>query len=440
MLTRIYGTAFATQKELDDYLRQREEAGKRDHRKIGKDLELFTFAEEVGPGLPLWLPKGSIIREELERWGKETERLWGYQRVHTPFLAKKDLFVLSGHIPYFEEEMYKVTVPGEKEREYFIRPMNCPFHHLIYKSKTRSYRELPLKLAEYGTVARYEESGVLNGILRPRLFCQNDAHIYCTEEQTVDVFVEIINLHKYYYDHLGLKDYYIVLALRDPKKKDKYHGEEILWEKSKELSLQAMDKAGIKYKIENEGAAHYGPKMDFKIKSSIGVEYGISTNQIDLYMPRKFDLKYIDKGGQEQLVVVQHRAPLGSSERFVGFLIEHFAGAFPVWLSPVQAVVIPISDKHLEYAKGVVDTLKRCNLSEGCTFRIELDERNETISSRIRDAEMNKIPYMLIVGDKEVRNATVSLRRRSTKEAISMTTEEFSQLLTDKITNRALDL
>lgn len=420
MLTRIYGTCWPSQKELDDYLNMLEEAKKRDHRKLGKELDLFTFAEEIGPGLPLWLPKGTIIKDELEKWGKETENKWGYQRVSTPFLTKRELFVMSGHVPYFEDEMYKVQVPGEhQEDSYFVRPMNCPFHHMIYKSKTRSYRDLPLKLAEYGTVARYENAGAINGILRPRLFCQNDAHIYCAEEQAVDVFVEIINLHKYYYDTLGLKDYYIVLALRDPNKKDKYHGEEELWQKSELLSREAMDKAGIKYVVQNEGAAHYGPKMDFKIKSAIGTEYGISTNQIDLFMPRRFDLKYTDADGKEKYVVVQHRAPLGSSERFVGFLIEHYAGAFPLWLAPVQAIILPISDKHLEYAQKVVNQLKEANI------RVELNDKNEPLNARIRDAEMQKIPYILVVGDREAESGSVSIRHRGDKENVTKPIAEF---------------
>jgi len=408
MLTRIYGTCWPTQKELDNYLNFLEETKKRDHRKLGKDLGIFTFADEIGPGLPLWLPKGTIIKEELEKWGKETEAKFGYQRVSTPFLTKRDLFVTSGHVPYFEDEMYKVTVPGEnKDEQYYVKPMNCPFHHMIFKSQTRSYRELPLKLAEYGTVARYENAGALNGILRPRLFVQNDAHVYCTEEQAVDVFVEIINLHKYYYDTLGLKDYHIVLGLRDPAKKDKYHGEEELWEKSESLSRKAMDKAGIKYVVENEGAAHYGPKMDFKIKSAIGTEYGISTNQIDLYMPRRFDLKYIDRDGQEKYVIVQHRAPLGSSERFVGFLLEHFAGNLPTWLTPVQVKVLPITDKHLEYAQNIHQKLIEAGI------RSELDARNEPLTARIRDAQLEKVSYMLIMGDKEIASNTVTERARS---------------------------
>lgn len=431
MLTRIYGTVFPTQKELADHLSYLEEAKRRDHRKIGKDLELFAFAEEIGPGLPLWLPKGTIIKDELENWGKATEKKWGYQRVSTPFLTKRELFVMSAHVPYFEDEMYKVQVPGEnQEEQYFIKPMNCPFHHMIFKNRTRSYKELPLRLAEYGTVARYENSGALNGILRPRLFCQNDAHVYCTEDQAVDVFVEIINLHKYYYDTLGLKDYYIVLALRDPAKKDKYHGEEELWQKAEQLSIQAMDKAGIKYIIQNEGAAHYGPKMDFKIKSAIGTEYGISTNQIDLFMPRRFDLKYTDKDGKEKYVVVQHRAPLGSSERFVGFLLEHFAGNPPTWLNPVQVKVLPISEKHLDYSRSIWQKLIDTNI------RAELDDSNETLQAKIRNAQLEKSSYMLIIGDKEVASNTVTQRARNGNAAGPFPIETFISAITTEIAHR----
>lgn len=434
MLTRIYGTAFDSQKALDKHLELLEEAKHRDHRKIGKELELFTFSDEIGPGLPLWMPKGTVIKEELEKWGKETEDKWGYQRVSTPFMAKRKLFETSSHIPYFEDEMYKVTVPGDEEEEYFLRPMNCPFHHKIYASRPRSYRELPLKLAEYGTVARYENRGALNGILRPRVFCQNDAHIYCTQEQAIDTFVEVVDLHRYYYDKLGLKDHYIVLELRDPEKMGKYHGNEEMWELAEKLSREAMEKAGVEYKVVNEGAAHYGPKMDFKIKSAIGTEYGISTNQIDLYMPERFDLTYIDKDGQEKPVIVQHRSPLGSSERFVGFLIEHFAGAFPVWLSPVQAVVIPISDKQLDYAQKVQKTLKEKGL------RVEVDDRSETMQAKIRDAQVQKVPYMLVVGGREEEKDQVSVRLRTGEDLKAKDLAEVAEKLTNIYLTKSLNL
>ena len=434
MLTRIYGTAFDSKEKLEKHLEQLKEIKKRDHRKIGKDLRLFMSSEEIGPGLPLWLPNGMIIREELEKWGKETELKWGYKRVSTPFMTKRKLLEISGHIPYFEDEMYKVSVPGDKDAEYFIKPMNCPFHHIIYKSKPRSYRELPLKLAEYGTVARYENRGALNGILRPRLFCQNDAHVYCSEEQAVDVFVEIIDLHRYYYDSLGLKNYYISLCLRDPTNKDKYHGDAEMWKKSEELSRQAMDKAKIDYTVENEGAAHYGPKMDFKIKSAIGTEYGISTNQIDLYMPKRFGLTYIGKDGKEKPVIVQHRAPLGSSERFVGVLIEHFAGEFPVWLSPQQIVIIPVSDKYIEYANKIAKKL----LDSG--LRIGVNRKDESLGLKIRNAQISKTPYMFIVGEKEEKANSVSVRLRNGKDLGIKKTDEVAEKITQVYLTKKLEL
>lgn len=434
MLTRIYATAFSNQKDLDEYLLKLEEIKKRDHRVLNKTLDLFILSEEVGPGLPLWLPNGTIIKEELEKWGKETEEKWGYKRVCTPFMTKKTLFEISGHVPYFEDEMYKVEVPGEGEDEYFIKPMNCPFHHMIYKSKPRSYKELPLRLAEYGTVARYENRGSINGILRPRIFVQNDAHVYCTEEQAVDVFVEIIDLHKYYYDILGLKDYYIILGLRDPSKKDKYHGDEEMWQKAEKLSREAMKKAGIEFKVEDEGAAHYGPKMDLKIRSAIGNEYAISTNQIDLFMPQRFNLTYTDAEGKEKFVIVQHRAPLGSSERFVGFLTEHFAGNFPVWLSPLQVKIIPIGEKHTEYAKEIESMLKAKHI------RTEVDLRNDTMQSKIRDAQVTKVPYMLVLGDREAQSDTVSLRLRTNENIGAVKKEEFLARIEEIYLTKSLKL
>lgn len=434
MLTRIYATAFNDKKDLDEHLARLEEIKKSDHRVIGKALELFISSEEVGPGLPLWLPNGTVIKEELEKWGKETEDKWGYKRVSTPFMTKRALFEISGHVPYFENEMYKVQVPGEDKEEYYIKPMNCPFHHMIYKSKIRSYKDLPLRLAEYGTVARYEDRGSINGILRSRAFVQNDAHVYCTEEQAVDVFVEILNLHKYYYDILGLKDYSIVLGLRDPSKKDKYHGDEEMWLKAEKLSREAMEKFGIEYQAEDEGAAHYGPKMDLKIKSAIGNEYAVSTNQIDLFMPKKFNLTYVDQDGQEKFVVVQHRAPLGSSERFVGFLTEHFAGNFPVWLAPLQVKIIPIGEKHIEQAQKLEKELKDIGI------RVETDARSETMQSKIRDAQMFKVPYMIILGDKEAQNDTVSVRLRTGENVGAVGTSEFLAKIKEIYLTKSLKL
>jgi len=305
---------------------------------------------------------------------------------------------------------------------------------MIFKSKPRSYKELPLRLAEYGTVARYEDRGSLNGILRPRIFVQNDAHVYCSEEQAIDVFVEIIDLHKYYYDKLGLKDYRIILGLRDPNNMGKYHGDEEMWQKAEKLSRQAMDKAGIEYSVENEGAAHYGPKMDLKIKSAIGNEYAISTNQIDLFMPMKFNLTYIDKDGKEKYVIVQHRAPLGSSERFVGFLTEHFAGNYPLWLSPLQVSIIPLGEKHMEYADTIEKEVRDLGL------RVEVDRRNDTMQSKIRDAQMRKVPYMLILGDKEVAENTISLRLRTGENVGKMNKNDFYTKAKDIYLTKGLQL
>lgn len=434
MLTRIYATAFDSKEGLDEYLNILEEQKKRDHRNINKNLEVFALFEEVGPGLPIWLPNGMIIREELERWGKETEEKWGYVRVSSPFMAKRKIFELSGHVPYFEDEMYKVTVPGEQEDEYFIKPMNCPFHHMVFKSKPRTYKELPLKIAEYGTVARYENRGAINGILRPRIFCQNDAHVYCSKEQAIDVFVEIVNLHKYYYDMLGLNNYHIELNLRDPTKMNKYHGNEEMWQKAEKITREALDKSGIKYTVVNEGAAHYGPKMDFKIKSAIGTEYGISTNQIDLYSPERFGLTYIDKDGKEKPVIVQHRAPLGSNERFIGFLMEHFSGNLPVWLCPIQAEIIPIGDKHEKYAQRVKEALKAKHI------RVEVNDKAETMQSKIRDAQVKKIPYMFIVGDKEVEKNEVSVRLRTEENLGSKPLEEVVLKVEEMYLTKSLNL
>src|SRR3990167_1064795 len=408
MLTRIYGTVFPSQKELDDYLAEVEEEKKREHRKIGKELELFTISEEVGPGLVLWLPKGNIIKEEIEKWAKETEEAWGYQRVTTPNITKSGLYFTSGHLPYYKDDMYP-PMKGEGGEEYYLKPMNCPHHHMIYKSNVRSYKELPLRLAEYGTCYRYEASGELFGMMRVRGFSQNDSHIYCTPEQAVGEFVNVMRLHEYYYKTLGITEYHLVLSLRDPTNKKKCHGDEAMWKKAESLMRKACAKVKIPMTEDIGSAAFYGPKIDFVIRSSIGREFGISTNQIDLFMGKRFNLKYVDSKGKEQTPVIIHRAPLGSHERFIGFLIEHFSGAFPTWLNPVQVKILPVAERHIEYAKGVMDKLKQANV------RVELDERNETLSAKIRDAQHDKVSYMLICGDKEVKTKTVTERARSGK-------------------------
>ncbi len=424
MLQRIYGVSFSSKKELDEYLHMLEEAKKRDHRKLGQDLELFTTSEKIGPGLILWLPKGNIIKEQLEAWAKETEEKWGYQRVTTPVITKESLFYTSEHLPHYKDYMFP---PMQMDNEnYYIKPMNCPFHHTIFATRPRSYRELPLRLAEYGLCHRYEDSGTLFGLMRVRAMWMNDAHIYCTEEQAVEEFKNVIRLHEFYYNTLGIKEFYMVLSLRNPENK-KYHGEEEMWKKAEALTRQAMEESGVKYIVENDGAAFYGPKMDFQIKSSIGREFTASTCQLDLFMPMKFDLKYIDKDGSYKRPVCIHRSPLGTHERFIGFLIEHFAGAFPVWLAPEQVRILPVGEKFLSYAQKVEQILRENKL------RVNLEEPSDTLGKRIRSAEQMKIPYTLVVGEKEETNQTVNVRNYFTKEQKSMDLSEFVKLIIEEI-------
>jgi threonyl-tRNA synthetase len=431
MLQRIYGVSFQSKKELDDYNFMIEESKKRDHRKIGAELELFTTSEKIGPGLILWLPRGNLIKEELEKWGKETEEEKGYSRVTTPVLTKESLFYTSEHLPHYKENMFP---PMQMDNEnYYVKPMNCPFHHTIFADRTRSYRELPLRIAEYGLCHRYEDSGTLFGLMRVRGMAMNDAHIYCTEDQAVHEFKEVIKLHEYYYKTLGIKDYYMVLSLRDPNN-NKYHGEEEMWLKAESLTRQAMEESGVKFIVENDGAAFYGPKMDFQIKSSIGREFTASTCQLDLFMPMKFDLKYIDKDGQTKRPVCIHRSPLGTHERFIGFLIEHFAGAFPVWLSPEQVRVLPVSENYFDYAKAVYDQIKTSKL------RVSLEEPNDSLGKRIRNAEQMKIPYILVVGEKEKQSDSVNVRNYYTKEQKVESTQEFISRVRLEIENKNLSI
>jgi threonyl-tRNA synthetase len=431
MLTRIYGTAFFSQKELDDYLAKLELAKKNDHRKLGKTLELFTVSDQVGQGLILWMPKGNIIKEEIENWAKQTESEWGYQRVTTPNIGKAELYHTSGHLPYYAKDMYP-PMTLDDGGEYRLKPMNCPHHHQIFAAKPRSYRELPLRLAEYGTCYRYEASGELFGLMRVRGFSQNDAHIYCTEEQAVEEFVSVMKLHEYYYKTLGITKYHLELALRNPKDKSKYHGDDKMWEKAEELMRQAVKRVDIPMVTQIGNAAFYGPKIDFIIESSIGREFAISTNQIDLFMGTRFGLKYINSDGKEKTPVIIHRAPLGSHERFIGFLIEHFGGAFPVWLAPVQVTIIPISEKHNAYADKLLKQLHKLNL------RVEVDNRSESMGSRIRDAENQKVPYLLIIGDKEIEVDKVAVRLRGKKDLGQMTIDAFTDRIGQEIKEKAI--
>jgi threonyl-tRNA synthetase len=382
----------------------------------------------------LWLPKGNIIREELERWAVETERKWGYVRVGTPHIGKSKLYETSGHIPYYKDDMYNpIDIDGE---EYYLKAMNCPHHHMIFKSRQRSYKELPLRVAEYGMVYRYEQSGSLFGLMRVRGLQQNDAHIYCTLDQAEEEFLTVLKLHEYYYNALGLTkdDYYLVVGLPSEEKKDKYHGDKKVWEKAESLMRNAIEKSGITAKDDIGGAAFYGPKIDFNIISSIGREFSISTNQLDLFMPERFELEYVDNEGKLQRPAVIHRAPLGSHERFIGFLIEHFGGAFPVWLSPVQAQIIPVADRHLEYAKKLEQEMFDLGL------RVEVNDKDDSFGAKIRNAQLQKTPYILIVGDREMQNNQVSVRLRDNKDLGAINTSDFTSTANNLYKSRSLEL
>jgi threonyl-tRNA synthetase len=409
-LQRIYGTAWESKAQLDEHLWRLEEAKKRDHRKLGEELDLFAFDPDVGRGLPLWLPKGTIIRDELEAWARETERRWGYQRVVTPVIARGELFRLSGHLPYYQEDLYApIDIEGD---EYYLRPMNCPHHHMVYKARAHSYRELPLRYAEYGNVYRYEQSGALFGLMRARGFTQNDAHIYCAKADAKDEFLAVMRLHAYYYEALGIDEFYMELALKDPKNTEKYHGDDAMWEEAERLTREAMDESGIPYVEEIGGAAHYGPKVDFIVRSAIGREFAASTNQLDLYMPERFDLRFTNAQGEQERPAIIHRAPLGSHERFVGFLLEHYAGNFPSWLAPVQVQVLPVAADHDAYARSVVN-----RLFDG-GYRVELVEADEPLGARIRHGKLQKIPYILVVGAQDVEAGTVGVNRRGEDQPV----------------------
>ncbi|MEI6044762.1 MAG: threonine--tRNA ligase [Chloroflexota bacterium] len=434
-LQRLYGAVFSTKEELDHYLWQLEEARKRDHRKLGQELDIFTFSDDVGQGLPLWMPNGTVIREELEKLAKEEERRDGYVRVSTPHITKDKLYYRSGHLPYYREDMYApIEIEGE---EYFLKPMNCPHHHQLYLARLRSYRDLPLRMAEYGQVYRYEQSGALSGLMRTRGFNQNDAHLYCRYDQAKDEFLKVMRLHARYYDMMGIKEYYMRFSKPDLSKLDKYVNEPEKWLAAMEIIKQAMDESGYPY-VEAEGeAAFYGPKIDFMIKSVIGTEYAISTNQLDFVASERFELSYKGEDGKDHPVYVIHRAPLGSHERFVAFLIEHYAGVFPTWLAPVQAVIIPISDRHKEYAHQVYERLFSSEVPTATGgIRVLLDEARESMQKKIRNAQVKKIPYMLIVGDKEAEDGVVSVRLRSGVDLKAMPVEELIDRIRAEVKTR----
>ncbi len=431
MLTRIYGTAWRTDKELKTYLNMLKEAEKRDHRKIGKEMKLFTFDEEVGAGLPLWLPNGSVLIEELENLAKESETNAGYDRVKTPHITKGSLYEKSGHLSHYKDSMFPaMDIDGN---EYYLKPMNCPHHHKIYASLPRTYKELPIRLAEYGTCYRYEKSGQLFGLMRVRSMQMNDAHIYCTEEQFKDEFLAVCNMYLYYFKIFGIEKYEMRLSLHDPKKLgEKYVNEPELWIKTEKLVRQALQDGGLNF-VEIPGeAAFYGPKIDVQVWSAIGREFTLATNQVDFAIPSRFDLTYIDKDNKDKTPLCIHRAPLGTHERFIGFLIEHFAGNFPLWLAPVQMVIITISDKFNDYANNVYKELKSSGM------RVNIDNRSEKMGAKIRLAEINKIPIMVIIGEKEVSNKTVSVRRKFKGDLGSLKLNDFIINIKKEIDDRTL--
>ena len=435
MLTRIYGTIFPTKEELDAYLKMIEEAKKRDHRKIGRELELFTINNEVGPGITLWLPNGSIIRREIENYMVTEQTKLGFKHVYSPHIGRKSLWEKSGHWDLYRQKMYSpMDVDGE---EYLVKPMTCPMHIQSFTFNPKSYRDLPYRIAEIGSVYRYEQSGELAGLLRVRAFTQDDAHIFCTQEQTVDEFISVFNFINKLYKVFGFKDYRVRLGVRS--KKEKYLGEDSLWKKAQEKAIEALDKTGAKYSISEGDAAFYGPKADFMIKDALGREWQCGTVQIDFMLPERFDLKYIDTDGKEKTPVMIHRAPLGSLERFMAILIEQYAGAFPLWLSPVQVAVLPISEKFLEPAQKVKEELLNNNI------RVVLNDENKSLGGKIRNSTLQKIPFMIIIGEKEVMGyglgvrgggkIRITVRTREGKNLGMMEVNKFINLLKSQIEN-----
>ena len=433
MLTRIYGTAWRTPDDLKNYLRMLEEAKARDHRKLGKELEIFIFEDEVGPGLPLWLPHGGIIIDELESLAKELEDKAGYLRVRTPHITKEDLFIRSGHLPYYAESMYPpMEIEGVK---YYVKPMNCPMHHKIFASKGRSYRDMPVRLAEYGTCYRYEKSGELFGLMRVRSMQMNDAHIYCMEEQFEQEFMGVIDLYKKYFDLFGIDKYVMRLSLHGKAGLGKkYVDNERLWIKTEDMVRRAMVNGGVPFKEVQDEAAFYGPKIDVQIWSAIGREFTLATNQVDFAVPARFDLKFMNKEGVEEVPLCIHRAPLSTHERMIGFLLEHYAGAFPAWLSPEQVRVIPITDPQNEYAEGIVRQLREVGL------RASADVSAQRMNAKIRSAQLMKVPYMLVVGENEASAGQVSLRVRDGSRQDNIRLAEFIGRAIGRISERSSQL
>jgi len=426
-LTRVYGISFPKQKDLTEYLHLLEEAKKRDHRKLGKELELFTFSAKVGQGLPLWLPKGAALRERLENFLKQAQKKAGYEMVVTPHIAQKELYVTSGHFAKYGEDSFKpIKTPAEGE-EFMLKPMNCPHHCEIFKTRPFSYRELPKRYAEFGTVYRYEQSGELHGLTRVRGFTQDDAHIFCTPEQLDEEFKNVIDLVLYVFGSLGFENFTTQVSLRDPENPEKYIGKDDVWDKAENAIISAVEDKGLDYVIETGEAAFYGPKLDFMVKDALGRKWQLGTIQVDYNLPERFDLTYKGNDNELHRPVMIHRAPFGSMERFVAILLEHTAGNFPLWLMPDQAIILSLSEKYENYAKNVL------NLLENNEIRALVDNRNETIGKKIREAEMNKIPFMIIVGENEEKSGMISVRRHGGEDLGSISVEEFAQIVKSEI-------
>jgi len=426
-LTRIYGITFPKAKELEDYLLLLEEAKKRDHRRLGKDLEIFTFSQKVGLGLPLWLPKGAELRERLETFLKKVQKEAGYQPVITPHIGNVELYKTSGHLQKYGQESFRpisTPIPGE---EFFLKPMNCPHHCEIYNSKPHSYKDLPLRYAEFGTVYRYEQSGELHGLTRVRGFTQDDAHIFCTPDQVKSEFVAVINIVMKIFKALDFKDFITQISLRDPNNREKYIGSDENWEKAERAILEVAEGSGLETVIEYGEAAFYGPKMDFMVRDALGRKWQLGTIQVDYNLPERFDLEYTGSDNEKHRPVMIHRAPFGSMERFVAVLIEHCAGKFPLWLAPVQAIILPISEKYHQYAENVLSLLA------GLDIRAEIDTRSEKAGKKIRDAELKRIPFMLIVGEKEENDNTISVRKQGEGDMGTFTAESFADHINDEI-------
>ncbi len=429
MLTRVYGITFPNQKELDEYVLMLEEAKKRDHRKLGKDLSIFTMDEDIGPGLILWMPNGTIIIEELEKLAKETEEEAGYKRVVTPHIAKENLYITSGHLPYYQDSMFPpMELDGTK---YYLKAMNCPHHHKIFDSEQKSYKDLPYRLAEYGTCYRYEQSGELFGLMRVRCLHMNDAHIYCTKEQFAQEFKAVNDMYLKYFEIFGIDKYVMRLSLHDPAKLgQKYINEPELWLETEEMVRQVLIESGTPFvEVQDEGA-FYGPKIDVQIWSTIGREFTLATNQVDFAQGRRFNLSFTNKDNAPETPLIIHRAPLGTHERFIGFLLEHYAGKFPVWLAPLQAKILPISDKFMDYAESVRKQLRKAGV------RVEIDDRQEKIGKKIRDTELMKVPYMLVVGEKEMNENKISVRRQGKGDVGTQDVTAFMEMIVDEIENR----